>query len=471
MAATVSYNSLTNTATLTPNSGLANGTLYMLTVVGGESGVKDLAGNALATNIFSSFTTVPAADTTPPTVVSVTPLGASTGVPVNTPVTVTFSEALNVASVTTSTILLRDSGNNTVAATVSYNAATKTVTLTPIGALSELDDLHALDRRRHSGVKDLAGNALATNVFSSFTTIAAASSVSSLWSSSTTPATVDGGDGQAIELGVKFTANTSGYITGVEFYKAAANTGVHTGSLWSSTGQLLATGTFMNETATGWQTLVFSTPVADGRHSLRGWLPHDDGPLLCQSIVLHLVLLQWTADRADQWRRLPVRSRWIPYAVLPGKQLLGRRLFSSIAAGGYDSADSDRGSSGRRLDRRADECRVTVTFSEALECRHASTPARFNCAIRTTISSRPRSRYNSSTKTAMLTPTSPLANSTTYMITIVGGASGVKDLAGNALAANVYSSFTTIAAASSVASLWIEQHNAHGGRQWRRPVD
>ncbi len=63
-------------------------------------------------------------------------------------------------------------------------------------------------------------------------------------------------------MGVKFTANTSGYITGVEFYKSVANTGVHTGSLWNASGQLLATGTFTNETASGWQTLVFSTPVA-----------------------------------------------------------------------------------------------------------------------------------------------------------------------------------------------------------------
>src|SRR6185312_16134163 len=51
-------------------------------------------------------------DLTPPTVAAVKPLGASTGVAVNSPVTVTFSEAVNPASVTTSTIQLRDSNNN-----------------------------------------------------------------------------------------------------------------------------------------------------------------------------------------------------------------------------------------------------------------------------------------------------------------------------------------------------------------------
>src|SRR6185437_12449716 len=174
----------------------------------------------------------------------------------------TFSEALNPASVTTSTVYLRDSGNNTIAASVSYNAATKTVTLDPTNSLANSTTYMITIVGGASGVKDLAGNALATNIFSSFTTMAAAGPTTSLWNSSVTPASADSGDTQSIELGVKFTANTSGYITGVEFYKSVANTGVHTGSLWNASGQLLATGTFTSETASGWQTLSFGTPVA-----------------------------------------------------------------------------------------------------------------------------------------------------------------------------------------------------------------
>jgi hypothetical protein len=48
----------------------------------------------------------------------------------------------------------------------------------------------------------------------------------------------------------------------VRFYKEPADTGAHIGSLWSSTGTLLASGTFSNETASGWQELDFSAPVA-----------------------------------------------------------------------------------------------------------------------------------------------------------------------------------------------------------------
>ena len=77
-----------------------------------------------------------------------------------------------------------------------------------------------------------------------------------------TPSTIDAGDPASGNLGVKFTADTSGVVTGIRFYKSAANTGTHVGSLWSSSGQLLASVTFANESATGWQTALFSSPVA-----------------------------------------------------------------------------------------------------------------------------------------------------------------------------------------------------------------
>jgi len=76
-----------------------------------------------------------------------------------------------------------------------------------------------------------------------------------------TPSTVDSGDTTAVELGVKFTADYSGSITGIRFYKAAANTGTHTGSLWSASGTRLAQTTFTDESASGWQTATFASPV------------------------------------------------------------------------------------------------------------------------------------------------------------------------------------------------------------------
>ena len=77
------------------------------------------------------------------------------------------------------------------------------------------------------------------------------------------PGAADGGDaGANVELGVKFTADVPGFVTGVRFYKFGANTGTHAGSLWSSSGSMLATATFTNESGTGWQQVTFSSPVA-----------------------------------------------------------------------------------------------------------------------------------------------------------------------------------------------------------------
>jgi hypothetical protein len=84
----------------------------------------------------------------------------------------------------------------------------------------------------------------------------------SIWGKSVTPGQIDVNDGSNVELGVKFTSDTNASILGVRFYKSVENIGTHTGSLWDSNGNLLAQGSFTNETASGWQTLMFSSPVS-----------------------------------------------------------------------------------------------------------------------------------------------------------------------------------------------------------------
>jgi VCBS repeat-containing protein len=84
----------------------------------------------------------------------------------------------------------------------------------------------------------------------------------SLFSSSNTPAILSNSDTSQVNLGVRFTSSSAGTILGVKYFKGTNDTGTHTGSLWSSTGTLLATATFTNETASGWQTVTFSNPVA-----------------------------------------------------------------------------------------------------------------------------------------------------------------------------------------------------------------
>jgi len=110
------------------------------------------------------------------------------------------------------------------------------------------------------------GTSIANLLFPSLT--GSSSIPSSIFSSSSAPAsnlqnvndpgiTTAGG----VELGLKFQSDVSGAVTGVRFFKGSWDTGIQTGELWSSTGQLLATATFSNETASGWQQVNFSTPV------------------------------------------------------------------------------------------------------------------------------------------------------------------------------------------------------------------
>ena len=97
-----------------------------------------------------------------------------------------------------------------------------------------------------------------------------------IWPATATPSVLDAGPDSPVELGVKFTSDMSGSITGLRFYKASTNTGTHAGSLWTSSGALLARATFTSETASGWQQVNFATPVAITRNTVYVASYHTD---------------------------------------------------------------------------------------------------------------------------------------------------------------------------------------------------
>ena len=222
------------------------------------------AANASATTTATTTVTVnAAADTTPPTVVSTTPAAGASAVATTTSVAAAFSEAMNAATITGTTVALRGPGGIAVAAAVSYNAAARTATLKPSQPLSAATTYTATIAGGSGGVADLSGNNLAGSIVWSFTTAALSTSAPvTIWSTAARPAAIATNDPSAVELGVKFKSDVAGTVVGVRFYKGQSTTGIHTGTLWSSTGTKLATATFTNETAAGWQQVNFSTPVA-----------------------------------------------------------------------------------------------------------------------------------------------------------------------------------------------------------------
>ncbi|AMA61177.1 hypothetical protein BCCGELA001_10900 [Bradyrhizobium sp. CCGE-LA001] len=231
-----SFNSQTNTVTFTPSSGYTGAASFSYAIADGQG------GTATATVSL----TVNTATNQPP--VANNDSGYST----------TRDTALTIAA---SALLANDTDPNGdqltitgvsagVNGTVSFNAQTNRVTFTPTtGYTGAASFSYAISDGR-------GGTATAT------ASLTVTTPTVSLFSSSDTPAILSDPDAAQVNLGVRFTSSAAGTINGIKYYKGAGDTGTHTGSLWSSTGTLLATATFTNETSSGWQTVIFNNPVS-----------------------------------------------------------------------------------------------------------------------------------------------------------------------------------------------------------------
>ena len=165
VAASVSYNAASRTVTLNPNADLSPSTTYTVHLSGA---ITDLFGNPLAPVSWSFTTAAPAPDTAPPTVIAISPADAATNISATTAISATFSEPIDSATVTGASFTLT-SASGAVAATITYDIATRTATLQPHAPLAAGTTYTA----RIAGVSDMAGNELADAASWSFTTAAA----------------------------------------------------------------------------------------------------------------------------------------------------------------------------------------------------------------------------------------------------------------------------------------------------------
>lgn len=129
---------------------------------------RDAAGNATLAGTSGSTDEI-ILDSTRPVVVSTFPADGAAGVNVGVVVTATFTEAnqMDEATINGATFYLKDPGNNTVPATVTYNAVAKIASLTPTSPLSFETTYTA---HVTTAVADAAGNTLASEKVWSFTT-------------------------------------------------------------------------------------------------------------------------------------------------------------------------------------------------------------------------------------------------------------------------------------------------------------
>src|SRR5258708_28830480 len=155
------------TVTFTRRSLLAVSTTYTVNV----SGITDQAGN-IVVRFTSSFTTGASgvADTTRPSVSSVSPANGASGVAVTSSIVLTFNEAVDPTTVNNGTIPISVSGYGGVLAG-SYTVNGAVVTFTPLSPLPGSATIQV--QVNFNGVADLSGN-LSNSYSSQFTTAAGA---------------------------------------------------------------------------------------------------------------------------------------------------------------------------------------------------------------------------------------------------------------------------------------------------------
>jgi len=380
IAGSVSLSTDGKIATFTPTTALPYGSSVTATIT---TGVTDLAGNALAANKVWAFTTVAPPDTTPPTIVSVAPADAATGVATGSPIAARFSEAMDSGTFTGTTFTLA-SGGTAIDGSVSLSSDGKTATFTPTAALPYGSSVTATIT---TGVTDLAGNALAANKVWAFTTIAPPDTTPPAIVS-VTPADAATNVAVASSIEVHFSeAMDTGTITETTFAVASGITAIG-GSISFSTDGM--TATFTPSVALPYASAITAT-ITTGAKDLAG------NPLATNRV--------WAFTTAADLTPPTI------VALSPANNATNVATASTISA----------------------------RFSEAMNAG-TITATTFSVASGGTAIVGSISFYNNTTP--IFTPTAALPYGSTITATIT---TDVKDLAGNALAANMVWTFSTTA--------------------------
>jgi hypothetical protein len=257
VTASVTYDAASHAAMLTPSAPLAPGT-YTARL---DTAITGSDGSPLASPYSWSFTVPSPAPA--PLSVSGAPAAGTVGVSKNTTVTAVFSRAVDATTISSSTIRLRAADSSLVPATVTYDPSSLTATLTP-NALLNASAIYTLEVT--TGVLGSDGGYLGAQVSRSFTTGVCPCSLFSvaLVPQKTAVAVADGHTSSVpptYELGTKISVNQPMSLTAIRFYKDSHETGVHTGTVWTTSGTKLATVTFASETASGWQQQALAMPL------------------------------------------------------------------------------------------------------------------------------------------------------------------------------------------------------------------
>ncbi len=410
VAATVSYNSTTNVATLTPSAALANSTTYTATVVGGANGVKSSAGTAMTGNVTWTFTTAAA--------------GGGGGAIPTAGLAVWFKADAGITLNGSTVSQWADQSGN------GNHATQPTASAQPTLASGAINGLPAVS---FNGTQDMQF-----------------------------PLPVDGLSGMTIFLvnanGASFTGGGAHVYNSPIFWNATADWGtVYLSPFEQSVAWGFGTGQANNDP-------IYTRPASIGTaFTLTDVVKNGATENLYVAGTLVATATGKLAAIADTQPtgNLGVgylNTHWngqiaevIVYTVAltdaqrqQVEQYLTTKYFTAGSSAPMVVTESPSAGATSVLT----STTVTAAFSTAMTASTITTSTftltpSGGSAVAATVS------YNSTTNVATLTPSAVLASGTTYTAMVVGGSGGVKSSSGAAMAANFAWTFTTAAAGST----------------------
>ncbi len=348
--------------------------------------------------------------------------------------TATFSEALDATTVNATTVTLTDQATSTaVAGTVGYDAVNRIATFSPNAALGAGKTYLARIKGGATGVKDVAGNALAADATWTFTVATSTGGTTSYLSDLAYSVAANGwgpvekdrsngenaaGDGKPLTLaGVVYAKGLGAHAASEIDYTMSACTsfsakvGVddEVGTKGTVVFQVWADGTKLYDSGT----LTGSSPTATVSVDVTG------------RTALQLIVTNADGDNSYD------HADWADAKLTCGGGTTDGTPPTVTAT------TPANGASGV-----AATVSPTATFSEALNATtvNATTVTLTDQATSTAVAG--TAGYDTVNRIATFSPNAALGAGKTYLARIKGGASGVKDVAGNALAADATWTFT-----------------------------
>ncbi|WP_172411653.1 Ig-like domain-containing protein, partial [Arthrobacter globiformis] len=315
------------------------------------------------------YTDPAAAALAAPAVTALSPAANASGAAVAANVTATFGTT--VQGVDGSTFVLRNAAGTTVPAVVSYDAATRKATLNPEGLLAASQKYTATLTGGASAIRDAAGTPFVTGSWS-FTTAAAP----------TVSARTPGANATAVSAGSNVTATFSTAVQGINgssfVLRGPGGTLVPAAVTYSATTRTAT----LDPAANLANDAKYTVTLTGGAAAIR------------DTAGTPLATASWTFTTGPA----PAITAMTPR---PGATLV----------------------------RRANN--IAVTFSEAVQGAGTATVRLKNTATGASVTATV-SRYGT-TNQWILNPSANLAARTSYTVSVTGGATAVRDLAGNPL--------------------------------------